>query len=128
MPLGVAETAGGVVRVLEVAAGGPGAAQPGHQLGRLHAVARLGVDGHGHIDPPDDPRGSGEHLIGRRTLVVLVAQRAGHAPAGGRDHGVLRGDHGSPRGHVPGVRQQEGVAWAVEGPQYIAPALEVRCL
>ena len=76
MPVGIAEAAGGVVGVLEVAAGGPRAPQRSHQLGRLHPVAGLGVDRHGHVDAPGDPRGRGEHLVARRTLVVLVAERA----------------------------------------------------
>ena len=128
VPIGIAETAGGVVAVLEVAADGPGAPQGGHQLGRLHPVAGLGVDRHGHIDAPCDPRGRGEHLVGRRTLVVLIAERGGHAATGGRDHGIPSRGDGSRRGHVPGVRKQEGSARAVQGPQQVAVALEVCCL
>ena len=127
MPVGIAEAAGGVVGVLEVAAGGPGDPQRGHQLGRLHAVAGLGVDRHGHLDAPCDPRGRGEHLVGRRTLVVLIAERRGNAAAGGRDHGKPSRDHGSRRGHVPGVRKQEGIARALQRSQQVAAALEVCC-
>ena len=87
MPVGIAEAAGGVVAVLEVAAGGPRAPQRGDQLGRLHAVAGLGVDRHGHLDTSCDPRGRGEHLVGRRTLVVLIAERGGRAAAGGATTG-----------------------------------------
>ena len=125
MPVGIAEAAGGVVGVLEIAAGGPGAAQRSDQLGGLHPVAGLGVDRHGHLDAPGDPRGRSEHLVARRTLVVLIAERVGHAPAGGGDHGIPGRDHGSRRGDVPGVRKQEGGAGAVQRPQQVAPALEV---
>ena len=125
MPVGIAKAAGGVVGVLEVAAGGPGAPQLSHKLGRLHPVAGLGVDRHGHLDAPCDPRDRGEHLVGRRTFVVLIAERGGHAAAGGCDHRRPSRGHGSRRGHVPGVRKQEGVARAVQRPQQVAPALEL---
>ena len=123
--VGIAEAAGGVVGVLEVAAGGARVPQRSHQLGRLHSVAGLGVDRHGYLDARCDPRRRGEHLVGRRTLVVLMAERRGHAAAGGRDHGEPGRDHGSRRGHVPGVREQEGGAGAVQRPQQLAPALEL---
>jgi len=128
VPVGIAEAAGGVVGVLEIAAGGPGALQRSDELGGLHPVAGLGVDRHGHVDAPGDPCGRGEHLIAWRTLVVLIAQRRGHASAGGRDHGKPSRDHGSRRSHVPGVRKQEGGAGAVQRPQQVAPALEICCL
>ena len=108
VPVGIAKAAGGVVGVLEVAAGGPCAPQRSHQLGGLHPVAGLGVDRHGHLDAPGDPRGRGEHLVARRALVVLIAERRGHAGAGGRDHGKSSRDDGSRRGHIPSVRKQEG--------------------
>ena len=108
VPVGIAKAAGGVVGVLEVAAGGSRGPQRSHQLGRLHAVAGLGVDRHGHLDAPCDPRGRGEHLVGRRTFAVLIAERGGHAAAGGCDHRRPSRDHGSRRGHVPGIRKQKG--------------------
>ena len=107
---------------------GAHAPQRSHQLDRLHPVAGLGVDRHGHIDAPGHPRSRGEHLVGRRTLVVLVAERGGHPGAGGRDDGEPGRDHGVRRGHVPGVGQQEGCAGAVERPQQLAAALEINCL
>ena len=127
MPVGIAEAAGGVVGVLDVAAGGSYVSECSHELDRLHAVAGLGVDCHGHVDALRDPRGSGEHLIGGRTLVILVAERGGHAAAGSRDHGKPSRDHGSRRGHVPGVRKQEGVAGALQRPQQVALAPEAGC-
>ena len=127
VPGGITEAAGGVVAVLEVAPGGPDGPQRGHQRGRLHPVAGLGVDRHGHLDAPGDPRGRGEHLVGRRTFVVFVAERGGHAAAGGRDDGEPSRNHRSRRGHVPGVRKQEGVAGAVQRPQQVALALEAGC-
>jgi hypothetical protein len=117
-----------VVAVLEVAAGCTRAPQRGHQLGGLHAVTGLGVDRHGHLDTPCDPRGRAEHLAARRTLVVLIAERGGHAAAGGRDDGKPGRDHGSRRGHVPGVRQQKRVAGPVQRPKQVAPAVEIGCL
>ena len=96
-----------------------------HQLGRLHPVAGLGVDRHGHVDAPPYPRGGGQHLVGRRLLVVLVAERSGHTGAGGRDHREPGRDDGSRRGHVPGVRKEERVAGAVQRPQEVASALKV---
>jgi hypothetical protein len=117
-----------VVGVLEVAAGGPGAPQRGDQLGGGHPVAGLGVDGHGDVDAPGDPRGGVEHLVARRALVVLIAERFGHAGAGGRDHGEPGRDHGSRGRHVPGVRKQEWGAGAMQRPQQVAPGLEVCCL
>jgi hypothetical protein len=51
VPLGIAEAAGGVVGVLQVAAGGPGASEGRHQLGRLHSVPGLGVHRHGNLYP-----------------------------------------------------------------------------
>jgi DNA-binding CsgD family transcriptional regulator len=128
VPVRIAEAADGVVAVLEIAAGGPGAPQRSDQLGGLHPVAGLGVDRHGHLDAPGDPRGRGEHLVGRRTLMVLIAERRGHATAGGRDHGKPGRDHGSRRSHVPGVRKQKRGAGALQRPQQVAPALEVGCL
>ena len=122
---GIAQSAGGVVGVLEVATGGAREPQRRHQIGRFHPVAGLGVDRHGHLDVPCDPRGRGEHLVRRRTLVVLIAKRRGHTRAGGRDHRKPSRDHGSRRGHVPGIRQQEGSAGAMQRPQQVAPALEV---
>ena len=122
LPVGVME--GAVVAVLEVAAGGPGAPQRRHQLGGLHPVAGLGVDGHGHVDPVGDPRGRGEHLV-RRRVVVLIAEGRRHRRAAGRDDGEPGRDHRPRRGHVPGVREQERRAGAVQGPQQIAPALEI---
>lgn len=126
MAAGIAQAAVGVVGVLEVAAGGPSALQRGGQVGGLHPVARLGVDGHGHLDAPGDPRGRGEHLVGWRTLLVVVAERRGHAAAGGRDHGKASRDHRFRGGHVPGIRKQEGGAGAVQRPQQFALVLEVR--
>jgi hypothetical protein len=126
--VGIAEAADGVVGVLEVAAGGPGAPQRSDQFGGLHPVAGLGVDGHGHIDAPCHPRGRGEHLAGRRTLLVLIAERRGHAGAGGRDHRKTSRDYRPRRGHVPGVRKQERGAGAVQRPQLVAQALEVGCM
>ena len=117
MPLGIAEAAGGVVAVLEVAAGGPRAPQRSHQLGRLHAVPGLSVDRHGHLDTACDPRGRGEHLVGRRTLVVLIAERGGRACAGGGNHGKPGCNHGPCRGHIPGVRKEEGCAGTLQRPQ-----------
>ena len=107
--------------------GGPGVAERSHDRARLHAVPGLGVDGHGHLDAPRDPRGGGEHLVGRRTLVVLVAERGRHAEAGGRDHREPGLDHGLRRRHIPGVREQERGAGLVQRPQQVAPALEVGC-
>jgi hypothetical protein len=116
----IAEAFVSVVGVLEVAAGGPRGPQRSRQLGRLHPVAGFGVDRHRHLDAPHDPRRRREHLVGRRALVVLVAER--------RDDGKPSRDHGSRRGHVPGVRKQKGVARAVQRPEQIAAALEVSCL
>ena len=114
-----------MVGVLEVAAGRPGGPERSHQLGRLHPVPGLGVDRYGHVDTSRDPRGRGEHLLGRRTLVILVAERFGHAAAGGRDHGKSSRHDGSRRGHIPGVRKQEGRARSVQRPQQVTPALKV---
>jgi hypothetical protein len=113
VPVGIAETAGGVVGVLDVAPGRPRASQRSHQLSRLHPIAGLGVDRHGHIDAPCDPRGRGEHLVGRRVLVILMAERGGYAAAGRCDHGEPSRHHRSGRCHVPGVRKQERGARAV---------------
>ncbi len=44
--------------------------------------------------------------------MVLVAERRGHAAAGGRDHGKPGRDHCFRRGDVPGVRKEEGGAGA----------------
>src|SRR5204862_405977 len=43
----VAQLAGGVVAVLEVAPGRTHLLQRGHEIDRLHSIAGLGVDGHG---------------------------------------------------------------------------------
>jgi hypothetical protein len=83
------------------------------ELCGLHSVAGLGVDRHRHVDAPCDQRRRGEHLVGRRTLVILVAQRGGHAGAGGRDHGEPGGDDGSRGRCVPRVREQKRVPGAM---------------
>jgi hypothetical protein len=125
--LGVAEASGGVLGVLEIAADGPGVPERSHHRARLHAVAGFGVDGHRHLDAPRDPRGGGEHLVGRRTLIVLVAERGRHAEAGGRDHREPGVDHGLRRRHIPRVREQQRRAGLVQRLQQIAPAQEVLC-
>ena len=124
LPVGIAQPAGGVVGVLEVAAGEPGAAQQRHELGRVHVVAGLGVDGHGHIDVACDARGRAEHVIARRIRVIFVAEHRGHPPAGRRDHRKPSRDHRSRRRDVPGVRKQQRIAGAVQRPQQVTPALE----
>jgi hypothetical protein len=127
LPVGIAQPARRVIGVLEVEAGGPHAPQGSDQLGRLDPVAGLGVDRHGHLDAARDPRGRGEHLVGRRVLVVLVAERRGHAAARGRDDREAGRDHGPRCGHVPSVRKQDGSARALQRPQQVAPVLEVGC-
>jgi len=82
-------------------------------LAGAQPVALLGVDGHGHRDPVGDPRGRGEHLLGRR-LVVLVAERRRHGHAAGRDHGEAGRLYGPGRGHIPDIRKQERRAGAVQ--------------
>ena len=127
MPVWVTQAAGGVVAVLEVAAGDPDAAQRSHQLRRVHPVAGLGVHGHGHVDTPRDARGRGEHLVDWRTLVILVAERGGDPRAGRGNHGKPSGDHGSCGRHIPHVRKQEGRAGPVQRPQQFAAAREIWC-
>jgi hypothetical protein len=100
--------------------------QRGDQFGGPHPVAALGVDGHRHLDAPGDPRGRGEHLAGRGTLLVVIAEGRGHAAAGGRDHGKARRDHRFRGGHVPDVRKQERGAGTVQRPQQVTLTLEVR--
>ena len=127
VPVGIAKAAGGVVGVLEVAAGGSRGPQRSHQLGRLHAVAGLGVDRHGHLDAPCDPRGRGEHLVGRRTFAVLIANSRAWRP---RRRWWLRPPETQPRPRLspwprPRHSEAEGVARAVQRPQQVAPALEL---
>jgi hypothetical protein len=125
--VGIAEAAGGVVTVLEVASGGSHAPQRSHQLGRLHAVTGLCVDRHGHLDAPRDPRRRGEHLVARRRLVVLIAESGGDAAAGGRDHRKSGRDHGSRRGNIPGVRKQERFTRAMQRSQQVAGIYDCGC-
>ena len=93
-----------MVSVLEVAAGRAHEPQHAHKVGGRHPVAGLGVDGHWYVDAQCDPRARGEHLVARRTLVVFIAERLGHARARGRNHRKPSRDHGSGRGNVPRVR------------------------
>ena len=114
----VAQLAGGVVGVLEVAAGRPRLLQPGHEIGGLHPIAGLGVDGHGDVDTCGDPRGGSEHLVAGRPLVILIAERGGHAAARGRNHGETGRYHGPRRLPVLWQLQVshyvEKVRWALD--------------
>ena len=51
-----------VVRVFEIAAGGPGIQERIDELLRRQAVARLSVDRNRNIDQAGYPRGRAEHL------------------------------------------------------------------
>ena len=128
MLVGIAHVSGGVVRVLQVAACGSQAPQRRDQLRGLQPVAGLGVDRHGHVYAPCDPRGGSEHLLGRRALLVLIAKRRSYGPTGGRDHGKPRRNHSSRSTDIPGVRQYEGGATAMQRAQLFAAAFEVRCV
>jgi hypothetical protein len=70
-------------------------------------------------------RGGGDHLVGRRALLVLLSERRGRAAAGGRDHGKASRDDRSRGGHVPGVRKYEMGAGAVQRPQQLALILKI---
>ena len=110
----VAQLAGGVIGVLEVAAGRPHRLQPGHEIGRLHPIAGLGIDRHWDVDSCGDPRGGSEHLVAGRPLVILIAERGGYPAARRRNHGESRRHHGPRRGGVPGVRKDERGAGHVQ--------------
>src|SRR5581483_10538974 len=64
----VAQAAGGVIAVFEVATGGAELVQSLHQGLGLQVVAALGVDGDRHVHAGGDPGGGGQHLVGRRAV------------------------------------------------------------
>jgi hypothetical protein len=103
-----------MVGVLQVAARRAGADQGRHQLGGLHPVARLGIDGDRHVNVAADPRRRGQHLVRRRLFVVVVAERRRDASAGGGDDREARHDDRPGGGHVPGVRQHQRAAGPVQ--------------
>nr|WP_240394188.1 hypothetical protein [Desertimonas flava] len=70
----VAQPAGAVIRVFEVA---PGRASPPErvdQLGRAQSVAGLCVHGDRDVDAADDPGRSRQHLVAGRALVIFVPE------------------------------------------------------
>jgi len=121
----IAQGTSDVVGVLEVTASRSNAFHGSNEIRGLHSIACLGVDRHRDIDASADAGRRGKHFVSGRPLVIVVAERSRHATASGRDDGKAGRDHGSRRGHVPGVRKQEGGAGAVQRAQHIAPALEV---
>ena len=112
----VAQGAGGVIGVLEVAADRAGAEQAVDEGVGREAVAGLAVGGHRHVDRGDDPRERGEGLLGGDVAAVGVAERLGHAHAGGGQRGRV-GDQRLGAGRVPGVAQHERAAGAMQRAQ-----------
>ena len=106
-----------VVAVLEVEPDGAGRGEALGQLAAGEAVAGLHVGGHGHADRAYDAGDGRQHLLDRRLLAVLVAERLGHAAAGGGHGRQARGlDDLRGRG-VPGVGEDERIARDVQGAQ-----------
>ena len=113
---GVAQGAGGVVGVLEVAAHGAGAEQPLDEGVRTQAVAGLAVGGHRHVDGGDDAPERGEGEVGGDVAAVGVAERLGHADAGRRDRERALAQRLRAR-RVPGIAQDERRPGAVQRAQ-----------
>ena len=112
----VAQAAGGVIGVLEVAADGARAEQAGDEGMGVEPVAGLAVGGDRHVDGGHDARERGEGLLGGDVAAVVVAERLGHPHAGGGQRGSV-GDQRLGAGRVPGVAQHERGAGAMERAQ-----------
>src|SRR5918994_756879 len=121
----IAQLTGRMVGVLEVAARRPDLPQVGYKVGGLDPIAGLGVDRHGHLDGCRDAPGGSEHLVTGRPLVVLVAERGGHAAARRRDDGKAGGYHRPRRGDIPGVWKHQWGAGDVKRAEQIAATVEL---
>ena len=120
----VAQDAGGVVGVLEVAAHGAGAEQARDEGIGLQAVAGLAVGGDRDVDGGDDARERSEGLLGGKVAAVLVAERLRQPHAGGGQRGGV-GDERPGAGRVPGVAQHERGAGAMQRAQGFGARREV---
>jgi nucleoside-diphosphate-sugar epimerase len=68
---------------------------------------------------------TGARRVIAQSVAFVLAEHRRHGHAACRDHGEPGRDHRPRGGGVPGVWQQEGRAGTVQGPQHVAPALEI---
>jgi len=107
LPVRIPQTTAAVVGVLQVAACRASPHQFRHEIERAESITGLSIDSHRYVDAADDPSGSHEHCLGRRTFVIFIAQR-GRDCAACRSHHWKSGHNDGPRrGDVPGVGQQK---------------------
>jgi hypothetical protein len=104
----------GVVRVLDVQAHRARRLDARRELGVVEPVAGLHVGRHGHRDGAGDARDGREHLLDRRLLAVLVAQRLRDAAAGGGDGGEAGLLDQAGGAGVPCVGEDQGLAGDVQ--------------
>jgi len=97
-----------MVGVLNVEPMGAALDQAAHELLRSQVITSLGVKGARHLNNPRDARGSSEDLIGRRLLMIGIAETVCYGQAGGRHNRKARiDDEASARG-IPSFASTTG--------------------